>query len=276
MKATLLSVAALLVVALAHAQEEPTTAEDSLFARGIAFYENEEYGKAAESFHQFLDTYRTSAQRGRAHFNLALSYAAEKDYVNAKKYFLEILDQPYNEQDENNLMEPYALYKHHACRQLAFIALEEKNYLQAGLFIRWFDEKFPYQHFCGNEWAAYDMFKAVMDAKVLAGTGHVHEGIEKLVPFIFDNGLASNEGVLDELIELFEQLPSADVKKAFNDAAASLVIEKKRKDVNAYVTLFGIKVNVASYYFEDDSTHKNDKDYYASQLRNHRLFRMYL
>jgi tetratricopeptide (TPR) repeat protein len=256
------------------AQGEPETEDQIFFERAVERFEEQYYIGAAEDFEAFLTKFPKSPLLGRAHYNLALTHFRLRNYYTAKKLFHQILDQPYNEQDENDIMEPYTLYKHHSCRKLAEIALQEKDYNAAEKYIRMFDKEYPYQHFCGNEWSAYDMYKAVMMAKAHQGKSEIKKAMQVLLPYIFSDALASNQEVLRELSHLLEEAFTKEQnREEFARALASLQVKENKKETRATIELYGVKVEVEDYSFD---TKTNTKEYFQQKLTEHELFKKFL
>ena len=256
------------------AQDEPQTADEVFFETAVQQFEEEYYAGAAEEFDAFLMKFPKSPLLGRAHYNLALSHFQLANYQTAKKLFLQILDQPYNEQDENSLMEPYTLYKHHSCRTLAEIALKEKDYNTAEKYIRMFDKEYPYQHFCGNEWSAYDMYKAVMECKVYEGKGETKKAMQALLPYIFSDALASNEEVVRKLLHLLEaNFTEEQNRQEFARALASLEVKEKKKDPRAIIELYGVKVPVIDYFYDSKTS---PREHFQQKVKEHELFQKFL
>ena len=259
------------VVSVAQSKEE-----EIVFDYAVDQLENEKYQDAADGFLKFLHDFPDSPLKGRAHFNLALSFKDMGDIARAKATFLEILDMPYNERDGNSLMEPYTLYKHHSCRMLAYIALDEHDYREAERYITMFDKKFPYQHFCGNEWAAYDMFKAVMLARVYAATNRTQKAIETLVPYTFSDALASNQDVLEELDTVVRrEFTKAELKAEFINALESMQVKKTKGGTTATITLFNVDVEVEDYSEPKDSN-EAFTEHYKQIVTSNQLFKKYL
>jgi tetratricopeptide (TPR) repeat protein len=210
--------------------------------------------RALRAFQQFMKQYPHSQLKASAHYNVAYLYFTLYKYDSARLTFRQILEQPYNERDANDFMEPYKLYKHNTCRMLAQMAVEQEDYQEAANYIKMFDEEFPYQHFCGNEWSAYDMYKAVMLAKVHKGMKKPELAMRDLLPYVFDDGLASNEEVVDELVDLVKQIYSADqITQELNSAMASITIQTKNNSDHAYIKLFGTDVPVRGWIEEEDT-----------------------
>jgi hypothetical protein len=263
---------------LSPAQDQTRSTDQLAFDRAIELFEDEQPQAALLAFTEFRETYPNSPLAPRAHFNIGFLNWHLKNNPAAIMAFQEILEQPYNEQDENNLMEPYALYKHHSCRYLAEIYLEEKNYDEASQYIYLFDKEYPYQHFCGNEWAAYDMYKAVMYARLYEGENKIEKAVKVLVPHIFANGLASNQEVLEQLIGLLERhFPIEQIKRELQAAYVSLTITEKRKEKKASLLLYGERVSLDEYFYEEDSTKElSDLARYQALVNSNPLFEKFL
>ena len=257
-------------------QQESLTADQVLFDQAVQRFEGEDYAGAAQDFQQFMTRFPQSQLLGRAHYNLALTYDRMKDFETSKKLFLEILEQPYNERDENGLMEPYTLYKHHSCRHLAAMALKEDDYKSAERYIHLFDKKYPYQHFCGNEWSAYDMYKAVMKARVYEGTNRVGKAMEELLPYIFADALASNDDVLDELAGILERNYMRDaIQQEFKRALASLEVKETKKNTSVTILLYGVTIDVQDF-FVDPAADGSGKEHYQKIVEENALFKKFL
>jgi thioredoxin-like negative regulator of GroEL len=263
----------LLAVSQAIAQPE----ESIVFNYAIDLYEKKDFEEAAAAFEKFMKDFPNSVLKARAHYNVGVCFRDKKDYEKAKYVFLELLEQDYNERDENSLMEPYTLYKHHACRTLAQIALDEKKYDEAENYIQLFAKKYPYQHFCGNEWAAFDMYKAVMLAKVYEGTGRTHDALKELVPHLFNDQLASNEEVRDQLSLILERhFTRSAIQHEMNAALESLRIEKKNKRSSPVMRFFNIEVSLRDYAEDENKLNEDPILYYRKIARENDFFRKYL
>ena len=258
--------------------ENTFTPDQVQFEKAIAYFEAGDLSSAAGEFRKFMVEYPRSPLIARAHYNVAYISFILKDYGTAKMIFKEILTKPYNEQDSNDIMEPYTLYKHHTCRHLAEIALEEKDYEAAEKYIQLFDKQYPYQHFCGNEWSAYDMYVAVMRARVYEGANQVKKALEVLLPYIFTQALASNADVLDELIVVLEKnFTKLDLREEFRRSLSTLTVKKTKKEVNATVTLYGVKVEVEDYMYEEDKGKTLSlQEHYQNVVKENKLFKKFL
>ncbi|HEY5749559.1 MAG TPA: tetratricopeptide repeat protein [Chryseolinea sp.] len=255
---------------------EDQTEDQLAFDKAFALYDSGIYEQAVLAFSDFVERFPKSSLRGRAHFNVAYLYHELHYNAKAAAVFKEILNEGYHENDENSLMEPYALYKHNSCRHLAEIYLEEKDFTQAEMYMEMFDKEYPYQHFCGNEWAAYDLYKATMYARLYEGKGQHERAVRNLVPYIFDNGLASNAHLLHELVLILRaHYTTEEVQAELQRSLTTLSMHAKKGDVQARLILFGEKVNILPNYFVPDVDF-NSLDGYKVVINENELFKTFL
>lgn len=271
----------------ANGQKKEKTEEQKLFDKAIELHEDEELDSALIVFRQFRTQYPNSELSPRVHYNIGyiLNEQGKKD--EAKTILKEILESNYNEKDPGGrgLMGPqYALYKHFSCEQLADIYLDERNYVEAEKYVRLFDKKYPYEHFCGNELTAYQIFKSRSYAKVYDGQGKTDDAIKQLVPHVFNTGLADNEELIEDLIVLLDKKYKTDeVKNELKKSITTLKItESKKRGETATIELYEFKVNVDEnglYDFNNTDYEINTKleaqEKYLKVIRTNELFKHY-
>ena len=264
------------VVTTVPAQSSNTTEDQLAFDEAFALYDSGTYEQAVLAFSEFIERFPKSPLRGRAHFNVAYLYRELHYNAKAAAVFKEILNEGYNENDENSLMEPYTLYKHNSCRHLAEIYLEEKDFTQAETYMEMFDKVYPYQHFCGNEWAAYDLYKATMYARLYEGKGQYERAVRNLVPYIFENGLASNADLLDELVQILRaHYTTEEIQAELRRSLTTLSMHSKKGEGQARLILFGEKVNIVSNFFTPD-VDVSSLDGYKVIVNENELFKTFL
>jgi hypothetical protein len=167
---------------------------------------------------------------------------------------------------------------------LADIYITENNYVEAEKYVRLFDKKYPYEHFCGNELTAYQIFKSRSYAKVYGGQGKTDEAIKQLVPHLFYTGLAANDELIEDLIVLLDKKYKAEeVKNELKKSITTLkIIESKKRGETATIELYGFKVNVDEnglYNFNNQDFEINTKlegqEKYLKVIRTNELFKHY-
>ena len=239
-------------------------------------YNDKHEDEALRAFGEFMSKYPNSPLLAQAHYNIGYLHFERRNYEAATKVFKQILDSDYNERDPNSLMEPYMLYKHNSCRLLAEMSLDQKNYTAAEEYIEMFEHKYPYQHFCGNELSANAIYTATMKARAYDGQGQNLKAIQELVPFVFDDALASNEHLLQMLNTMLRQNYSIDqLREEFTRAVNSCAVKKTKRNIEATLILFGKKVEM-SFYYDRDENAKRDVEFYKEEARKNSLFKKFL
>jgi len=271
----------------AKGQKKERTEEQKLFDKAIELHEDEELDSALIAFRQFRTQYPNSELSPRVHYNIGYILNEQGKRDEAKIVFKEVLASNYNEKDPRGrgLMGPqYALYKHFSCEQLADIYITEKNYVEAEKYVRLFDKKYPYEHFCGNELTAYQIFKSRSYAKVYDGQGKTDEAIKQLVPHVFYTGLADNDELIKDLILLLDKrYKTEEIKDELIKSKSTLKItDSKKRGETATIELYGFKVNVNEnglYDFNNTDFEINSKlegqDKYLKVIRTNELFKHY-
>jgi hypothetical protein len=118
-----------------------------------------------------------------------------------------------------------------------------------------------------------------MLSRVYEGTNRTQKALEMLVPYVFDNGLSSNEEVLDQLIGLLAKNYSKEsIREELNRSLASLTVKKSKDNEDVTVMLFGVKVEVWGYYNSEKKSKKNAsrEEYYQGVVKENRLFTTFL
>lgn len=250
------------------------TADELAFQHAVSLYEDGRSDDALLAFYEFMNVHPKSHFKGSAHFNIGYLQYQRQHYDAAAFAFRQILEEDYNEQDANNIMEPYMLYKHQSCRMLAEISLQKKEFREAEEYIRLFEKVYPYQHFCGNELSAYAIYLATMKARVYEGQGKISKAIQTLVPYTFSDQLASNDHLLELLINiLFRNYDHENIKLELTQALASITVEKKTHQ--ATITLFGKQVSMREFYFEDEAK-DTDVLHFQQMAKENMLFKRFL
>jgi hypothetical protein len=158
------------------------------------------------------------------------------------------------------MQEPYALYKHNSCVNLAGIALDEKKYSLALKYIELFDKKYPYRHFCGNEITEERIFTAYRYAEAYLGLNDTDKALQNLLPNIIETGLAGNGYLVDKTIEVLEErYPSAYLTSEFSksiDKLADSTIHNGEYTYTSYkINFLGNDIPIPDYgYYPSDTS----------------------
>ncbi|WP_088339526.1 tetratricopeptide repeat protein [Robiginitalea sediminis] len=262
--------------------QEGTRTEETWFDDLVTAYYDGEYWTALMGFERFMETYPGSEFRPRAEFNRACLLRELGKPDQAIAAFKAIMRSDFDEYEPyGGIMEQYALYKNRSAGHLAELYLELEDYDQAAAYVYQYDKVYPYQHFCGNELSANEIFTATLYARVYYGQGKPRKAIEKLLPHVFYNGLAGNAQVL-ELLEIYlPQTYSRDEMVAALEQAISDF--RPQGKASGTLKLLGVKIPVYEYAFydwhnplEEEVEGLSWKGKLPTLLKNHPVFGRYL
>ena len=268
-------------------QKKEKAEDQRLFDIAFELHEDEELDSALIVFRQFRTQFPNSGLIPRVHYNIGYILNEQGKTDEAKTVLKEIIASNYNENDPggHGLMgSQYALYKHYSCEQLADIYMDEKNYIEAEKYVKLFDKKYPYEHFCGNELKAYQIFKSRSYAKVYDGQGKTDDAIRQLIPHLFYTGLADNDELIKDLILLLDKKYKGDeIKNELKKCITTLKItESKKRGETATIELYGFKLNVDEnglFSFSNPDFEANIKlegrEKYLKVIKTNELFKHY-
>lgn len=252
MKKLLLIVITFFSSFLATSQEKERTQDEISFDSAMDYFEKEDNETSLASFNSFLTQYPDSRLKPRAKFNIGVLLRKLGRNDEAIPIFSEILDSDYDEKEAyGGIMEQYALYKNRSSKELAEIYFEKKDYKKVSHYIYLFDKKYKYHHFCGNEIRADKIYIAESYAKLFLGQNKPQKAIDKLLPYVFYDGVASNSGALEILEESLKMKYSeTEIKELIAQTVKSLNMQN---DYDATITFLGKKLKVYEEQLYDRS-----------------------
>lgn len=205
--------------------------------------------RALEYFEKVIDEYPESKLAFRAMTNAAL-IATELYYSDtAINYYKKIINSNASDKEKggigNGLMaEPYALYKNRACKNLAEIYLTESNYKES---IRYIDliKKYPYQHFCGNEYAANEIYLATLYSKNYLGLNNSKKALEYSLPHALNIGLADNSEIFGIALSILESnYTKEELDSEIEKSIRSIKLKTRKGNTYGVTTFLGVKIRL--------------------------------
>ena len=236
--------------------------------------------KAIDNYDELIKEFPKSklifrALNNKGYAELELDYDDE-----AKKTFLKILHSDANDNEKGGIGsgimgEPYANYKNRASKKLAELELNEQNYKEA---INYLDQtrKYPYRHFCGNEFAADEIYMAEMYSKCYLGLNQPEKAYDILLPCILENGLANNSEIIkmgyDSLLKSYTK---EDLKNQFENSFKNVTskIEKRNKDEYTfyYINFLNREIKLSSWKLHE-MLDETEKEKVLSEILNESEF----
>ena len=235
--------------------------------------------KALEYYQELIDSFPKSKLLFRTLNNKGFIELALDDKVEAKKTFQKILDSKADDKEKGGIgsgimAEPYANYKNRAAKILADISIKDSNYSEA---IKYLDltKKYPYRHFCGNEYAADEIYMSELYAKSYLGLNDKQKALKILLPNILENGLADNSDLVDLTYNtLLKDYQKGELKVKYEQAFESYQTERiksKKEEYNKYyITFLDTKIELSSWQFDflkpEEKQTEIDKIYKSSKF----------
>lgn len=198
----------------------------------ISLIEKSILNQAEDNYQKIIDDYKDSKFYFRALNNLGYIYLKLKNISKAREIFLKILSSNANDKEKGGagsgiMAEPYANYKNRATISLAKIALEDSNYLETINFLD-STKKYPYRHFCGNEFESNKIYIATQYIRAYIGLKDFKKAYETGLPLIIESGLASNEQIVDLTYSaLLKLYPKEKLKNDFEQSVKNIYVEHK-------------------------------------------------
>jgi len=114
--------------------------------------------------------------------------------------------------------------RHVMCEILSTIHLERGAYDSSLHYITLADKKYPYRHFCGNEWESRQLFMAMRYAAIYDHQGDSVKTLKVLLPVACFE-LVNNKEAVQKIAALLKG--HVGVKDSLDDAIAHMYVKKK-------------------------------------------------
>lgn len=210
---------------------------------------------AFEKFEEFTEKFPNSKLYHKALFNLALISSKLEYEEDEIKYLNMILSSNANDKEKSGrsglMSNPYANFKNDASSRLTEIYLQNGNFKKALEFAK-LNEKYPYQHFCGNAHASNQIYNAEKYGKIYNGLGNTDKALSYLLPNIFNNGLANNSDLVELTFEILTKNNNlSHLKTEFNNSIDNFY-SKERKEgkeewTNYYIKFLNYEIEIPSW-----------------------------
>lgn len=239
--------------------------------------------KVIRDYEELIKEFPKSKLIFRALNNKGFAELELKNYEKAKESFRKILNSEANDKEKGGIGsgimgEPYANYKNRASKILADLELKDNNYQVALNYLNE-TKKFPYRHFCGNEYAADEIYMAEMYSKCYIGLNQYEKALDILLPNIIENGLANNSELITLTIDtLLKSYKKEELKILFENCFKNVVIEKVKQNKNEYTTysinFLNRKIQLESWNLNDEMTEQEREKQYQRILTESEFYKL--
>ena len=239
--------------------------------------------KVINNYDELIKNFPKSKHIFRALNNKGFALLELKKYDKAKEIFLQIVSSEANDKEKGGIgsgimSEPFANYKNRALNMLANMEIQNKSYEEA---IKYLNEtkKYPYRHFCGNAYAAEQLYMAEQLSKCYIGLNQNDKALDILLPNIFENGLASNDELIDITIAtLLKRNKKEDLKILFENSFKNIITEKevnKKKSytyTNYYINFLNRKIKLTSWELFEGLTDLERENVLSKIIKESRFY----
>jgi len=235
------------------------------FDEGVIFSEDNNNQEALKSFQYIVDNHPKNELYPKAYYNMGYLYLQEKQFNNAEEIFESILVSEFNETEELGggiMADPYTNFRHRAAKHLYQIYFESKRYDTALYYLSLSDTAYPYLHFCGNEFAANDVYMSLTYADVYEKLNNSEGAIQALLNSVFIE-LEDNSKVISRLKGHFKKDKNRKLLKQELDNALNEMYLKNFKsgdyEYSRYYFMFqGAEIYVPGVYIDWDNFNKEE------------------
>lgn len=239
--------------------------------------------KVIDNYEELIREFPKSNLLFRALNNKGFAELQLEDYNKAKETFLKILNSKANDKEKGGIGsgimgEPYANYKNRAAKMLADLELKSSHYQEA---LNYLDEtkKYPYRHFCGNEYAADEIYMAEMYSKCYLGLNQYEKAYDILLPHIIENGLASNSELINTTFDaLLKTYKKEELKTQFENSFKNVVAVKETRNKNEYtffyINFLNRKIELSSWNLSEMLTESEREKILNTMLEESEFYKL--
>lgn len=236
---------------------------------------------AFEQFEKVIEDYPNSKLYHKSLYNLAhisslMNY--EEDEI---KYLKMILASNANDKENSGrsglMANPYANFKNEASNRLTEININKGEFDKA-LEYKKINETYPLQHFCGNAFAADEIYNAKQYAKIYIGLGDKQKALDYLLPHIFNNGLASNSSLVELTINFLKDNYSQEKLRTDFENSTKNIYSKIEKNgdnewTNYYIKYFDSEIEIPSWSLSFETDNEKTKSELEKTIKESEFYK---
>lgn len=236
---------------------------------------------AFEQFEKVIEDYPNSTLYHKSLYNLAhisslMNY--EEDEI---KYLKMILASDANDKENSGrsglMANPYANFKNEASNRLTEININKGEFDKA-LEYKKINETYPLQHFCGNAFAADEIYNAKQYAKIYIGLGDKQKALDYLLPHIFNNELASNSSLVELTINFLKDNYSQEKLRTDFENSTKNIYSKIEKNgdnewTNYYIKYFDSEIEIPSWSLSFETDNEKTKSELEKTIKESEFYK---
>lgn len=238
------------------------------------YFNDGEMDKALTCYLYIVENHPRNELYPRALNNVGHIYMLQKKFPKAIETLTKLLNGGHDDLEPlgGDIMgEPYTNYRHRAASQISDCYYELLQYDSALRYLALSDTAYPFLHFCGNAYAEDDIRTALRYADIYQKLGQPDKAIEKLLPEVFDSGLADNTNIIAELKKLLNGKPR--LLKQLEKSIDGVYLKTFTTDYGDYerycIQWLGVEI-----VYPHRSWEKNTKENVMKKMRESEFYKM--
>lgn len=246
------------------------------FQEATRYFNDGDMDKALECYLYIVENHPRNELYPRALHNVGYVYFLERKYQESVDAYTKLLNGGQNELEPLGggiMADPYTNFRHRAATQISDCYYELGQYDSALHYLALSDTVYEYISTCGNAYAEYYIQSALRYADIYQKLGQPDKAIGKLLPQVFDSGLADNSKIIAELEKLLKGKPK--LLKKLDKAIDGVYLKTFTSDYGDYerycIQWLGVEIVYPYKPWEDDT-----KESVKKKMRESEFYQMIL
>ena len=244
------------------------------FQEATRYFNEGDMDKALEGYLYIVENHPRNELYPRALHNVGYVYFLQRKYQESVDAYTKLLNGGHNELEPlggDIMADPYTNFRHRAATQISDCYYELGQYDSALHYLALSDTVYKYISTCGNAYAEYYIRTALRYADIYQKLGQPDKAIGKLLPQVFDSGLADNSKIIAELEKLLKGKPK--LLKKLEKSIDGVYLKTFTSDYGDYerycIRWLGVEIR-----YPNKSWEQNTKEDVMRKMRESEFYKM--
>lgn len=244
------------------------------FQEATRYFNEGDMDKALECYLYIVENHPRNELYPRALHNAGYVCFLQRKYQESVDAYTKLLNGGQNELEPLGggiMADPYTNFRHRAATQISDCYYELGQYDSALHYLALSDTVYKYISTCGNAYAEYYIRTALRYADIYQKLGQPDKAIGKLLPQVFDSGLADNSKIIAELEKLLKGKPK--LLKKLDKAIDGVYLKTFTSDYGDYerycIRWLGVEIR-----YPNKSWEQNTKEDVMRKMRESEFYQM--
>lgn len=244
------------------------------FQEATRYFNEGDMDKALECYLYIVENHPRNELYPRALHNAGYVCFLQRKYQESVDAYTKLLNGGQNELEPLGggiMADPYTNFRHRAATQISDCYYELGQYDSALHYLALSDTVYKYISTCGNAYAEYYIRTALRYADIYQKLGQPDKAIGKLLPQVFDSGLADNSKIIAELEKLLKGKPK--LLKKLEKSIDGVYLKTFTSDYGDYerycIRWLGVEIR-----YSNKSWEQNTKEDVMRKMRESEFYQM--